>query len=281
MIGFVLLALLLVACGAPTVTTRQAQTYVYYLPMVSTPKTGALKGVALISRTDAATLGAQWAYQYYPSVEDYGAADNVPMIRDANQWAKVKAGTIPVSANPRLLGFNEPDQCPNQACLSPEEAARLWVEIETLFPNRLLVSPAPSHLHLEWLTQFYDAFYVQYNRLPRVDIIAAHCYMWSAADCTAYLEQVKVMARTYGVNEVWVTEFGFSPCESRSLNETAREITTFVDWMKNDPMVTRYAWFTTRVPANCAWCGTKYWCQSPGLIDLNVLTFFGTLYKGF
>jgi hypothetical protein len=30
-----------------------------------------------------------------------------------------------------------------------------------------------------------------------------------------------------------------------------------------------------------AWVGMQYWCASPGLIDLDVLTFFGTVFKGF
>ena len=271
--------LILVACAAPMVVSRQ--TYTYYLPIVGTPKVGALKGITLATQQDAEMLGAQWTYQYYPSVSDYGAIDNVPMVRDAVQWSQIKAKKIAVSPNPYLLTINEPDQCPEQACLNPEEGARLWVEIELMFPDRKLVTPAPSHLRLEWLVRFYASFYAQYNRLPRVDVIAAHCYLWSAQECINYLEQVKQITRAYGVSEIWVTEFGFSPCETRSLNDTAREITAFVNWMKADSMITRYAWFTTRVPANASWVGVQYWCASPGLIDLDVLTFFGTVFKGF
>ncbi len=262
----VLALLFLVACAAPTVTPRQI--YTYYLPMGGAPKNFALKGVALVgSCADAQVVGALWQYNWSPTPAQCLGMENVPMV-GRNVPAQV-------GGNSRmLLTINEPDLA-DQADMTPEEAVLVYAQIEVNFPTKLLALPVQSQLHPDWLPRFYTAYVARYNRPPRFDIIAVHCYFWTAAECIALLQRNEEWAIQWSASEIWLTEFGFGTCNTRSLQDVGVEITQLVEWIRHNAMVTRYAYFTL-------YDWTNNPCQSRGLLGpTGIPTLLGELYKGF
>ena len=71
-----------------------------------------------------------------------------------------------------ILGFNEPNQ-PDQANMSPLEAAVAWLEVQDVYGDRELVSPATGHIDTEW----FDQFMAECELLGcRFDYLATHWY---------------------------------------------------------------------------------------------------------
>ena len=69
-----------------------------------------------------------------------------------------------------VLGYNEPNQ-PDQSDIPPEEAAAAWVELQEQYQGKVLVSPACSGAHTDWM----DAFLEMCQALGcRIDYIATH-----------------------------------------------------------------------------------------------------------
>ena len=61
---------------------------------------------------------------------------------------------------PAILGFNEPNMpnhnWPNKTTMEPEFAAIDWLEIQEMYPHKILVSPAPAGGSLEWFDPFFE-----------------------------------------------------------------------------------------------------------------------------
>lgn len=205
---------------------------------------------------DASHLMASWTYNWSPTAYDCPGLDNVPMLYGGGDTGPAVHGS-----SHYLLGCNEPDIF-NQCNMTPEQMVAPWHRIEERFADRLLVAPAPSHLDPEWIVRFRDAYLAMYQVPPRLDGLAVHCYLWDAQQCIALTQKYLVWAREWGVPEVWVTEFAFSACGGRSIDQTAVEARRFIAWMDAEPMVTRYAWFTNRIRPDEAWI-LDYECVSP------------------
>lgn len=247
------LAVLMAGCVAlPEATLPEARTFVspvqtatrsyrYFIPMWAKPLNKL--GLAGCPATCQA-LGCAWCYSWGPEPGGTPDAETVPMLWGANDVGKALGGN-----SPWLLGFNEPDLS-NQANLTPEQAAALWRQVETLYPGRKLVSPAPSHFDVAWLGRFRDAYAVAYGVWPRLDALAFHCY-WSADECIAIGEQFVAWAAAWGVPEVWCTEFAFVPAWAADAEADARR---FVAWAEAEPTVTRYAPFVSHIAG-----GEWYW----------------------
>lgn len=191
-------------------------------------------------------LGCSWCYSWRPDPWVGVDHERVPML-----WGRGDVGRTLGGNSAWLLGFNEPD-LPNQAHLTPDEAAVLWRQVEATYPDRRLVSPAPSHLHPEWLAQFRQAYQVRYGRAPRLDALAFHCY-WSAAECIGIGERVVAWAAAWGVPEVWCTEFAFVPAWAPG-GDAAGEAQRWLAWLATQSSVTRYAPFVSHVEG-----GEWYW----------------------
>lgn len=172
-----------------------------------------------------------------------------------------------VSASAWVMGFNEPDLT-GQAGMTPQAAVKYWRIVESRFPERKLVAPAPSHLHLEWLPQFRAVYRAEVGRYPRFDALAVHCYD-SAAQCIAVVKQFEAWAREWGVPEIWVTEFAFVPAWSQDAEGEAR---AFMAYLGQRPMVTRVAPFLS-YGSGC----DEYWpdCRpdaNPALLHADLMT---------
>lgn len=184
------------------------------------------------------------------------------------------------SGNSRwVMGFNEPDLCPSQACMSPLAAAIEWRQVELALSDRLLVSPAPSDLHPEWLLQFRQEFYNRYGRWPRLNALAAHCYRRTAADCIVLVEQFVTWAKEWNAQEVWVTEFAFMPCRYPA-DGAQVEAHKFIAWLEASA-VARYFWWSNRQMGAAFEQGPTNPACWTGLVDRwGNLTDLGQMYCG-
>ena len=54
-----------------------------------------------------------------------------------------------------ILGFNEPNHA-DQSDIDPETAAAAWIEIQEMYPDRILVSPAPAGGSTLWFNKFFE-----------------------------------------------------------------------------------------------------------------------------
>lgn len=238
-----------------------SQVYRVYLPMIQRqPQPPQKKGVGLPKEhqdcIQVNDLGAYWFYDWSPTPLDCPWGESVPMV-----WGKSIPSFISGSS-PYLLGFNEPDHA-DQSNLTPQEAAQLWQYIESYYPNKKLISPAPSHLNPEWLREWYAL------AQPKLAGLALHCYLPTAQECIALTEKYIEWAKEWNVPEVWVTEFAF---------EDWAEAQVFIDWMKREPMVKRYAWFAGRVDGDESWAQGMGW-KAPLFDRDNTLTLFGQNYR--
>lgn len=232
-----------------------------YVPLVvSAPNKLGIAGCG-----SCATLGCSWCYSWSPWPGASAGVERVPMLRDASNMQVTLLG----GNSEWLMGFNEPDLCPQQACLTPEQAAQLWREIEAKWPDKKLVAPAPSHLHPEWLVQWYLAYQDRYGAAPRVDALALHCYWRTAADCITLAEEYAGLAELWDIREGWVTEFTFTPIVA----DWQAQIVQFTAYLERSAFWTRYAPFVSHVP--CA-ANDPYWdCAASG--DPSLLTVDGQM----
>lgn len=215
-----------------------AKTYQYYVPMYYVPPLNKL-GLSGGTVRQAETLGANWLY-------DWGTQPpyaNVPVEAVPMLWGQftIKDDWCPALGgnSPYLMGGNECDLA-GQCNTSPEIYAVIWRRIEECYPNRLLVSPAPSDTGRFWLIQMRLAYQRLYGTWPRFDALAMHCYQWTAAKCGIILQDYLQWARTWGVSEVWVTEFAFVPAWAADAEKEAKD---FIQMLEAEPLVTRYAPF--------------------------------------
>lgn len=248
----------------------------FFMPQASVAsKPPSKKGVGMPypDCTDAATVGATWEYMWGPQPPDCPGIDNVPMLWGAGQVNATITGN-----SQWVMGFNEPDQ-PDQSNISAANAAVMWQQIEQNYPNRKLVAPAPSQLHPNWLVDFRNAYIAKYGKPPRLDALAMHCYMATAADCMELAQTFESWAQAWGVKEIWLTEFAFLPCLSGSDAQAIAEGQTLISWVENQPLYTRMAWFASRIQGTESWAMS---CNTP-LLDWTTRSqsTYGKMYAAY
>lgn len=167
----------------------------------------------------------------------WGAADMTTPATGNSQW---------------LMGFNEPDNG-GQANLSPAQAATLWRQIEQQYPNRKLASPSSNGDIANWLSDFRTAYKSAYGTWPRLDAIAIHCYRWFSSQCVDWVQQNETWATSWGVPEIWVSEFSFATTSPSSSSQSLVEQQTFAAWMESQAQVTRFGWFASKIQGNEWW----------------------------
>lgn len=216
-------------------------------------------------------VGASWQYGWTPQPDNCAGVENVPMVYGLSDM------TDPIGGNSQwLMGFNEPDS-PSQSNLAPSQAATLWRQIEQSNPNRKLVSPAPTATNVTWIIAFRNAYISMYGAPPRFDALAIHCYAWSASECISYAQQYEAWAKSWGVPEVWVTEFSISPVAPNNPTRAIQEGQKFMNWMASDPMITHFAWFVSKMQGTEAWAPASF--DTPTLDwSSGSLTSYGQMY---
>lgn len=214
----------------------QEQTYRYYVPLAILPNTA--RGVTLKYRdcADVGAVGATWAYDWSVAPPLCPGVESVPMISCKQEAEWLLFGQTALGGNSEwVMLFNEPDLI---LPISPVEGARLYRVLEPHLKGRRIVAPAPSESGIEWLPEFRAAYAVQWGHYPRLDALAVHCYSNTFESCRQVVAQFVLWAHQWGVPEVWVTEFAFVSSEQDAVR--------FMRWLRDEPRVTRFAWFTNR-----------------------------------
>ncbi|CAG0933649.1 hypothetical protein TFLX_03155 [Thermoflexales bacterium] len=212
-----------------------------HLPLLTIHYRQSKKCVGLSSGFDVEkmlALGVRCTYVYSPGVGDIPGVEYAGMVRYPDLITVT--GTVPY-----FFGFNEPDLYSPTTGVTPQQAAEIWPRVISANPGKRAISPAPSHLHPEWLEQFYAAHQMRWGYPPKLDVLAIHCYGGSEF-CKVIVTQVIGYAAQWHVNEVWVTEFAFTNVWQSSYPAGATwrsEAQSFVDWMNAQPVITRFYWW--------------------------------------
>jgi hypothetical protein len=148
-----------------------------------------------------------------------------------------------------FLGWNEPDLNPNVTLAA---AATKWKTVVESNASIVPVSPGPSHIHPEWLLNWRNQYITTWGVPPALGALAIHCY-GTPATCQNVVSQVIGYADAWGIPEVWVTEFAFTPAWSSTWEKDAE---TFIAWMEAQPKIKYYFWWAVAYPDDdpcCPW----------------------------
>jgi len=135
-----------------------------------------------------------------------------------------------------ILGFNEPNHA-DQSDIDPETAAAAWIEIQEMYPDRILVSPAPAGGSTTWFNKFFEYCKVLNCR---IDYLATHDYVGHANQVMNKLED---LYNRYG-KKIWLTEF--AKCCTRDKGEVETFMKAIIPRLEAADYVYRYSWFITR-----------------------------------
>ncbi len=256
--------------------------YKIFLPLIQSTGSSApaplasKKGVPL-TYSDCASVTAvkgSWEYAWAANPPNCAGVENVPMI-----FGSYDQNYTPSGNSAWLMGFNEPD-LQDQANLSISDAVSIWRKLELKFPDRKLLAPAPSGANPDWIVSFRNTYISTYGTPPRLNGLAAHCYAWYASDCINITQKFVSWANSWGIAEVWVTEFSLSPYAPSSPTQALQEAQTFINWMTSQTKVTRYAWFASQVQGNEAWL-SPYFVTPLVQWNTSQLTQYGSSYASY
>eukprot|EP00937_MAST-01D_sp_MAST-1D-sp2_P005532 g5532.t1 len=150
-----------------------------------------------------------------------------------------------------LLGFNEPDNCNGQSCMSVDEAVRLWPQLRAT--GMRLGSPAVTTGGGDWLGSFLYRVGCGPQATPpcQVDFLALHYY--GACDAQSFHAFLENWRRPYPDLPLWVTEFSCPSFSSGggTVEDNLRFMQSALPGIgQAAPTLERYAWFATRTYAN-------------------------------
>merc|ERR1719481_1551314 len=137
---------------------------------------------------------------------------------------------------PIILGFNEPNR-EDHANLTPEKAAEGWMVIQEMYPDKILVSPAPAAGKTSWFDPFFE---ICESLGCRIDYLATHDYRGEVDKVMARLED---LYNRYG-RKVWLTEF--AKCCTRNVTEVEHFAREIIPRLEEADYVYKYSWFITR-----------------------------------
>ena len=175
-----------------------------------------------------------------------------------------------------LLLFNEPDRADQCNKTIAQVVMMLHeVEINPLYANLKLVSPAYSHSAPNDLEQVRNLYHTTYDEYPRWSAIAFHCYTETRAGfdlCETQLTHYSQLADAWGA-ELWLTEFAVVRGKVSDADALAME-REWLDQLEHNRIVARYAHFTNRIE-NGNYANYR-------LIGENgALNLFGELYRAY
>lgn len=219
-------------------------------------------------------MNVKWYYNWSARPPICDGVEVVPML-----WGAGYVGESLGGNSEWLMGFNEPD-LEYQANISPTKAARLWKEIELLYPRKLV---SPSVLSISWLTSWYNEYLRIYGTSPRIDAVGIHCYAalnpsHSIYQCKELSREAMQWATDRNISEVWVTEYAYLPCLKGGVQGSIDFMVAMREYFDSEPMITRDAWF------QLSYKGDEPWAWGPScntsLVDFysGELTVLGEAY---
>lgn len=219
---------------------------------------------------DASTIPAlsnsgncPWAYNWWSSPDGSmpSGVEYVTMLwgeKAFNNWATdVKAALA--SGTHHIMGFNEPDE-PSQSNLTPDVAVGYYKQYITPYAGQAsLGSPGVTNgggsMGLAWLESFLQGC----NGSCGLSFLCVHWY----ADASLvtyfqqYVTQAIALANKYGIEKIWITEFGTTGGDAAAFLGQA------LPWLDSQSAVERYAFFM---------------CGQGILTNGNTITALGTTY---
>ncbi|KAI5294557.1 hypothetical protein KEM52_003739 [Ascosphaera acerosa] len=196
--------------------------------------------------------GLSWSYNWNPAHPgEQSLGEYVPMLsgmKDVDIWHSAMAGLGHVD---HILGFNEPDH-DTQANMSPDQAVGYYKQyISPYHGTSRLGSPATTSANepgkgLDWMSQFLSIC----NGQCGVDFMATHWYAnngvsgeQNANDFLAYVDQAVAVAHKFGIDKIWITEFGFGYNSPVPRDQRATFLRKVLPALDANPSVERYAYF--------------------------------------
>lgn len=249
-IASILLLLMAVAVSAegpglePPASSPEPVTNITYLPLVErqyqAPHTSDKKCVAISRFLEREILGvgAGCTYQYSP-IATYNTS--IP-------YSGMLVIGQPLATNgtsPYFLGWNEPDL---SNYLTPDAAAAMTPTAIEANPGKLMVGPGISQLGLDWLKQYLTSYRDRFGGPAPLAALSVHCYLDTARQCEALVQEVIDLGKTNNIPSVWVTEFAFWRGSTPEV-----ETRQFVAWMETNPMIGRYFWWAASYKGDEPW----------------------------
>lgn len=246
--------LIVLFCGL-SVTELSAQT--------RSPKRGVSFNFTDDADLSALAPGTSWFYNWgatpnnvtntYHSVYGY---EFCPMTWNGN-WDSDAIRNY-VQSHPEckyILAFNEPN-FREQANLTPAQAAARWPALKALAQelNLQIISPGCNYsawtqysAPYKWLDEFFAQPGVSINDVAG---IALHSYMGWAVATNGYVQEY---INRYN-KPLWLTEFcawdDFTNNNGGTALQQRKEMIDMLDFLEQNPMVARYAWFIPRRDEN-------------------------------
>ncbi|OAX84754.1 hypothetical protein ACJ72_00864 [Emergomyces africanus] len=190
--------------------------------------------------------GGPFSWSYNWASRPGGNSPNVefvPMLwgpRAFGSWQSDASASL-AAGSAHLLAFNEPDIA-EQANMSPQAAAEAYQMYMNPFAGKAkLGSPAVSNggppLGLTWMANFLTAC----GGKCHIDFLVIHWYngAWLVEDFKNHVSAAIALAMQYGIDKVWITEFGAHGDEGAQ----AQFLKEVLPWLDSNPGVERYAYF--------------------------------------
>ncbi|KAJ5369829.1 uncharacterized protein N7496_005921 [Penicillium cataractarum] len=190
-----------------------------------------------------------WAYNWAMSLSGSlpSNVDYVPMLwgaKDFGGWVTAIETALSSGSN-YILGFNEPDMT-SQADMSASQAASYYKTYITPYSGKAkLISPAvtsstTSGLGLSWFKEFMSDC-----SSCGISGLAVHWYGNTADEFKSFVTQAASTASSYGLSELWVTEFALNSDAGGVADAatTASFLETVIPWLDANTNVTRYSYF--------------------------------------
>jgi len=199
---------------------------------------------------DLHATNTSWWYDWTPSPRHCAqVAGHVPMIWGRSDVASINT-SVDRGADDALLGFNEPDNCNGQSCMTVDEAVALWPRL--VATGMRLGSPAVTTGGGSWLGKFLFKVGCGPGATPpcHVDFLALHYY--GQCDAQSLYDFLAAWSRPYPSLPIWLTEFS---CPDFTGAGTVAANLAFMRAALPGigaaaPALERYAWFATRTYKN-------------------------------
>lgn len=240
-------------CLTKLFTSALLATTALAAPMTVQKRFSSKRGAAYNDPATVAPLASNgtvtWAYNWAASLSGTlpQGVEYVPMLwgsKDFGSWVTT-IQTVLSSGSKYILGFNEPDMS-SQASMSPSDAANYYKTYITPYAGQAkLISPAVTSstspgMGLSW----FQSFMGQCSSCA-ISGLAVHWYGNTAEEFKSFVQQAISTAQSYGLPEVWVTEFALVSDISGTGNPavTAAFLNQVLPWMDSQSMVSRYSYF--------------------------------------
>ncbi|CAI7631626.1 unnamed protein product [Penicillium glandicola] len=222
-------------------------------PMQAKRTTSGKRGAAYNDISTVSPLASagtiSWAYNWAGSLSGSLPSDVefVPMLwgtKMFSDWVTAIEAALS-GGSTYILGFNEPDMS-SQANMTPAEAAAYYLTYITPWSgDAKLISPAVTSstetgVGLDW----FESFIGDCSDCG-ITGLAVHWYGDDADDFKTFVTNAVDTASTYGLTEVWITEFALSVDVNGSadLATTTAFLDEVIPWLDEQTGVTRYSYF--------------------------------------